>query len=38
VRKAVGLRGSDADRDAERRQQWEGLDPVLRSLGFPKGL
>lgn len=38
MRKAVGLRGSDADRDAERRQLWEGLDPVLRSLGFPKGL
>ncbi|WP_181133492.1 putative immunity protein [Rathayibacter sp. AY2B7] len=36
--KAVGLRGSDADRDAERRHQWEGLAPALRSLGFPKGL
>ncbi|WP_181110074.1 putative immunity protein [Rathayibacter sp. AY1B1] len=36
--KAVGLRGSDADRDAERRHQWESLDPALRPLGFPKGL
>ncbi|PPG01683.1 MULTISPECIES: putative immunity protein [unclassified Rathayibacter] len=36
--KAVGLRGSDADRDAERRHQWESLDPALRSLAFPKGL
>ena len=36
--KAVGQRGNgEADRAAERLQQWESLAPELRAIGFPKG-
>ncbi|MWV47958.1 hypothetical protein GRS96_01560 [Rathayibacter sp. VKM Ac-2803] len=37
--KAIALHGSgDGDREAERRRQWEMLDPDLRPISFSKGL
>ena len=37
--RAVALRGAaEGGLEAERRRQWDALDPGLRSFGFPKGL
>lgn len=37
--KAIALHGmEEGGVEAERRRQWEMLDPDLRPIGFPKGL